>query len=105
MSLTVPYIPSEALAPPVSAVLVVRLRTPPTPSASYLTPGFVTTWMSFIELAGIILKTIEAFCDIIWLGFPSTYTWKDELPFTVMLSCPSTVTIGTLRSMSSTVLV
>jgi hypothetical protein len=29
-------------------------------------------------LAGIILKIWEAFCDIIWLGFPSTYTWKDD---------------------------
>ena len=92
-------------APPVASLLVVMLSTPPTPSASYFTPGLVTTSMFFTLLAGIILKMVEAFWDSIWLGFPSTYTWKLLLPFTEMLSWPSTLTMGTLRSMSSTVLV
>ena len=63
------------------------------------------TWMSLTELAGIILKICEGLPENIWLGLPSTVTWKLEEPLTVMLSCPSTVTIGTLRSISSTVAV
>ena len=59
--------------------------------------------MLFTMLAGITLNTVEAFWEIIWLGFPSTYTLKEEDPFTVILSWASTVTIGTFRSMSSTV--
>ncbi len=59
--------------------------------------------MFLTVLAGMTLKMVEAFCDSIWLGLPSTYTWKLLLPLTVMLSWPSTDTIGTLRSMSSTV--
>ena len=89
--------------PPVATLLVVMLSTPPTPSASYLTPGLVTTSMFLTLLAGIILKMVEAFWESIWLGFPSTYTWKLLLPFTVILSWPSTLTMGTLRSISRTV--
>ena len=59
--------------------------------------------MSLTELAGIILKICAGLLENIWLGLPSTVTWKLEEPFTVMLSCASTVTIGTLRSISRTV--
>ena len=59
--------------------------------------------MFFTLLAGIILKMVEAFWESIWLGFPSTYTRKLLLPFTEILSCPSTETMGTLRSISNTV--
>ena len=78
---------------------------PPTPSASYFGPGFVITSIFFIVLAGILLSTSEGLFDIMLLGRPLTYTLKDELPFTLILSSPSTVTIGTLRSISITVLV
>ena len=47
--------------------------------------------------SGIALKICEGLAENIGLGFPSTYTLKLDEPFTVMLSCPSTVTIGTLR--------
>ena len=78
---------------------------PPTPSASYFGPGFVITSIFFMVLVGILLSTSEGLFDIMLLGRPLTYTLKDELPFTLMLSSPSTVTIGTLRSISITVLV
>ena len=51
------------------------------------------------------MNIIDGLALIIWLGLPSTYTLKLAFPFTLMLSSPSTVTIGTLRNISSTVLV
>ena len=59
--------------------------------------------MVFTNEAGILLNIIEGLLENITLGLPSTYTLKADEPFTVMLSCPSTDTMGTLRSMSSTV--
>ena len=76
---------------------------PAAPSASYFAPGLVITSMLFTTLAGMLLKIIDGLLENITLGIPSTYTLKDDEPLTVMLSWPSTVTIGTLRSMSSTV--
>ena len=61
------------------------------------------TSIFFTAAAGIIFSTCEGFCESMGLGLPSTYTLKADEPLTVMLSWPSTVTIGTLRSMSSTV--
>ena len=81
------------------------LRMPPTPSASYFGPGFVITSIFFMDEAGMLFSTSFGFFDIILLGRPFTYTLKPALPFTFMFSLPSTVTIGTLRNISSTLLV
>ncbi|CCY64959.1 unknown [Prevotella sp. CAG:1124] len=51
----------------------------------------------------MLLSTSDGLFDIMLFGRPLTYTLKDELPFTLILSSPSTVTIGTLRSISSIV--
>ena len=56
-------------------------------------------------LAGILLSTSFGLLLIILLGLPFTWILKLLLPFTLMLSSPSTVTNGTLRSISITVLV
>ena len=53
----------------------------------------------------MLLSTSLGLLDIIWLGLLFTYTLNELEPFTCMLSSPSTVTIGTLRSMSITELV
>ena len=84
---------------------VTMLRMPPTPSASYFGPGLVITSIFFIEDAGILFSTSFGFFDIMLLGRPLTYTLKPELPFTLILPSPSTVTIGTLRNISSMLLV
>ena len=60
--------------------------------------------MRLNALAGITLRICEGLDDSMGLGFPSTYILNEELPLTVMLSCASTVTIGTLRSISSIVI-
>ena len=84
---------------------VTMLRMPPTPSASYFGPGLVITSILRMELAGMLLSTSLGLFDIMLLGRPFTYTLKLELPFTLMFSSPSTVTSGTLRSISSMLLV
>ena len=55
-----------------------------------------------MELAGILFSTSVGLLLIILLGLPFTYTLKLLLPFTLILSSPSTVTKGTLRSISNT---
>ena len=61
--------------------------------------------MCLIVLAGILLRTSTGLSLIILSGLPFTWILKLLLPFTLILSSPSTVTKGTLRSISSTVLV
>ena len=51
-------------------------------------------------LAGMLFSTSFGFLVIMLLGRPFTYTLNELLPFTVTLSSPSTVTSGTLRSIS-----
>ena len=102
-AITVPKMPSVVTLLP-APLIVLTSRMPPVPSASYLAPGLVTTSMLLMRLAGITLNIWEGLLLSIWLGLPSTYTLKDELPFTVMLSWASTVTIGTLRRRSRAVI-
>ena len=78
-------------APFTACLLSTMLSTPPVPSASYLAPGLVITSMFFTIVAGIALKICEGLAENIGFGFPSTYTLKLDEPFTVILSCPSTV--------------
>ena len=68
-------------------------------------PGEVITSICLMVLAGILLSTSFGLLLIILLGLPFTWILKLLLPFTLMLSSPSTVTNGTLRSISITVLV
>ena len=94
------------LAPPIAAAAplsITMFKTPAPPSASYFAPGLVTTSILLTIEAGIALNTWLGADDIIILGLPSTYTLKELEPLTVILSSPSTVTIGTLRSISRTV--
>ena len=80
---------------------VTIFRIPPTPSASYLAPGEVITSIYLMELAGMLFSTSFGLLLIMLLGFPLTCTLKLLLPFTCILSSPSTVTKGTFRSISS----
>ena len=63
------------------------------------------TSILFIEVAGILFKTSFGFLATIFEGLPLTYTVKDDEPFTFIFSSWSSVTSGTLRNISITVLV
>ena len=75
------------------------------PSASYLAPGSVMTSMDLMELAGRLRSTSFGLLLISVFGLPFTCTLKFDEPFTCMLSSASTVTSGTLRSISKVVFV
>ena len=85
--------------------MVMILRIPLTPSASYLAPGSVITSMRLIIEAGIDLSTSLGLRDQLLLGRPFLKILKLELPSTFMFSSPSTVTRGTFFSISKIVLV
>ena len=85
--------------------MVTMLRIEPTPSASYFAPGSVMTSIFFIMLAGMALSTSLALPESVGSGWPFLYILKLLLPLTMILSWPSTVTRGTLRSISRAVLV
>ena len=86
-------------------VSVMRLMIPPAPSASNFEPGSVITSIFLIEEAGIALRRSEGFSESIVLRRPFIYTSKLLLPLIEIWSSPSTVTPGTLRSISRTVAV
>ena len=75
------------------------------PSASYFAPGSVMTSIDFTELAGRLRSTSFGLLLMSVFGLPFTCTLKFDEPFTWILSSASTVTSGTLRSISSVVLV
>ena len=77
----------------------------PTPSASYFAPGSVITSMRLIIDAGIAESTSLGLLENELLGRPFLYTLKLPEPFTVILFCASTSTMGTLRSISMIVAV
>ncbi|WP_249117387.1 MULTISPECIES: hypothetical protein [Prevotellaceae] len=80
------------------------LSIPATPSASYLAPGFVMTSIFLTVEAGMVLIISVGLLLIMVFGLPFTYTLKSVLPFTFTTSFPSTVTIGTFRSISNSVM-
>ena len=80
--------------------LVTIFNIAPTPSASYFAPGSVITSMRLIIDAGIADNTSLGLLENELFGRPFLYTLKLLEPFTVILFCASTFTIGTLRSIS-----
>ena len=82
------------------------LRIAVVPSASYLAPGSVITSILLIVEAGIALRISLRFCpERLGSGCPFLYTLKLVEPWTLMFSCPSTVTRGIFLSISKVVFV
>ncbi len=97
---TLPKTPSSCCRP-----VVMMFSTPEVPSASYFAPGSVITSILRIEEAGMALSTVERFeLENIGSSFPLTSILKLADPCTLTFSSASTVTIGTFRSISSTLL-
>ena len=69
---TLPLYPFNFVLAFPSALFMTIFSTPPTPSASYFAPGFVTTSIDFTAEAGIALNICEGLEENITLGFPST---------------------------------
>src|SRR5687768_89774 len=88
---------------PATLFLVMILINPPTPSPSYLAEGVVITSILDINAPGNALIAsfiLRANMDV---SRPLSSTRKFDLPFTLILSSPSTVMNGVLRRMSKAV--
>lgn len=67
-----PVSPAERLYPCILEPCVTMFMIPPTPSASYLAPGSVITYIDFTELAGRLRSTSFGLLLIIVFGLPLT---------------------------------